>query len=141
MEGLVVVELVEAGVVRPLRQAVLRPGQGEERSAYPADDAPDTAHVAARVRNGTSVGSPSGQIGEVMAVGTVLREAPPWEPGRANSWRVRGMATRLDARRRGLGGLVLAALLDHVAAHGGRLVWCNARVPAVDRDAPDAPST
>ena len=43
---------------------------------------------------------------------------------------VRGMATRPDARRRGLGGMVLEALLDHVAAHGGGLVWCNARVAA-----------
>ncbi len=40
------------------------------------------------------------------------------------------MATRRDARRRGFGGLVLSALLDHVALHGGGLVWCNARVPA-----------
>jgi ribosomal protein S18 acetylase RimI-like enzyme len=40
------------------------------------------------------------------------------------------MATRPDARRQGFGGLVLEALVRHVAAHGGGLVWCNARVPA-----------
>jgi GNAT superfamily N-acetyltransferase len=119
MEDPVIVEIVEAHAVRPLRHAVLRPGRAEEESAYGADDLPETAHVAAR-----------GPLGEVVSVGTVLREAPPWEPGRADGWRVRGMATRADARRRGLGRLVLDGLLEHVAAHGGGLVWCNARVPA-----------
>jgi GNAT superfamily N-acetyltransferase len=119
MEGPVVVELVEASVVLPLRRAVLRPGGAEEDSAYPADADPDTAHVAART-----------DTAPIAAVGTVLREAPPWEPRRSDGWRIRGMATRPDARRRGLGGRVLQTLLDHVAAHGGGLVWCNARVAA-----------
>jgi len=69
-------------------------------------------------------------VGTVLSVGTVLCEAPPWEPDRSDGWRVRGMATRPDARRRGFGGLVLDALMDHTAARGGGLVWCNARVAA-----------
>jgi GNAT superfamily N-acetyltransferase len=122
MEDPVVVERVEARVVRPLRHAVLRPGRAEDQSAYPADDHPDTVHVAARM---------SGEISaDAVSVGTVLRAPPPWEPERSDGWRVRGMATRPDARRRGLGGLVLDALLDHVAERGGGLVWCNARVAA-----------
>ncbi len=40
------------------------------------------------------------------------------------------MATAPDWRGRGLGTAVLDALIDHAAAHGGGLVWCNARVPA-----------
>jgi predicted GNAT family N-acyltransferase len=40
------------------------------------------------------------------------------------------MATHPDVRGRGFGGIVLAALLDHVAVQGGGLVWCNARVAA-----------
>ena len=66
-----------------------------------------------------------------MAVGTVLVEPPPWEPARADGWRIRGMATRPDLRGRGLGGLVLDALVDHIAGHGGGLLWCNARVTAL----------
>jgi hypothetical protein len=119
MEDPVVVEIVEARAVRPLRHAVLRPGRAEEESAYAADDDTDSAHIAAR-----------GPRGEVVSVGTVLREAPPWEPGCADGWRVRGMATRAEARRGGLGRLVLDGLLAHVAANGGGLVWCNARVAA-----------
>jgi len=46
-------------------------------------------------------------------------------------WRVRGMATAPEARGRGYGALILAALLDHVRAQGGGLVWCHARELAV----------
>ncbi|HUI04315.1 MAG TPA: GNAT family N-acetyltransferase [Acidimicrobiales bacterium] len=109
--------LVEASVVRPLRHAVLRPGQPATASHYPEDDDPRTAHAAVRAP-------------DVVAVGTVLCEAPPWEPGRPDAWRVRGMATRPDARGRGHGSAVLAALVDHARRQGGTLLWCNARVPA-----------
>ena len=108
---------------------MLRPGATEEDAAYPTDTDPDTAHVAARTE-AAQVAAPKTDPVAVMAVGTVLREAPPWEPQRSDGWRIRGMATRPDARRRGVGGLVLETLLDHVAARGGGIVWCNARVAA-----------
>ncbi len=41
------------------------------------------------------------------------------------------MATREDLRRLGIGGAVLEAAISHAAEHGGGLLWCNARVPAV----------
>ena len=41
------------------------------------------------------------------------------------------MATAEDRRRRGMGGAVLAAVIAHVRGHGGGLLWCNARLPAV----------
>jgi GNAT superfamily N-acetyltransferase len=126
-----VVELVDAQVVRPLRRAVLRPQFPAQQSEYPADDDPESAHVAIRWAAPlveTHTDSPGAGV---VAVGTVLRAPPPWEPRRVDGWRVRGMATRPDARGQGLGGLVLHTLLDHVAAHGGGLVWCNARVPAL----------
>ncbi len=116
-----VVELVDSRVVRTLRHRVLRPGRPASESEYPDDDHPRVAHVA--VMSGTDPG-------QVVAVGSVLPEAPPWEPRRSDGWRVRGMATRPDARGEGLGALVLRTLVDHVAAQGGGLVWCNARVPA-----------
>jgi GNAT superfamily N-acetyltransferase len=49
----------------------------------------------------------------------------------APGWRVRGMATAPEARGRGYGAAILAALLDHVRAEGGGIVWCHARVGAV----------
>lgn len=135
------VEFVDAQVVRPLRRAVLRPDQSAEHAEYPADDHPLSAHAAVRHpeprdpeprRPEPRRPEPLGRAhdADVVAVGSVLPEAPPWEPGRGDGWRVRGMATRPDSRRHGFGSLVLEALVHHVAAHGGGLVWCNARVPA-----------
>ena len=130
-DGPPVVELVDAQVVRPLRRAVLRPQLPAGQSEYPADDDPQSAHVAVRLTGHLVEARADARGAEVLAVGTVLLGPPPWEPRRVDGWRVRGMATRPDARGRGLGGLVLRALLDHVAAHEGGLVWCNARVPAL----------
>jgi GNAT superfamily N-acetyltransferase len=124
--GQIVVEMVDAQVVRPLRHAVLRPGQPAERCIYPGDDDPLSAHAAVPLKQFGITRDAS----EMVAVGSVMRCPAPWQPERLDSWRIRGMATRHDARGRGLGGLVLDALLDHVALHGGGLLWCNARVPA-----------
>ena len=121
-DGPIQVELVDAQVVRPLRRAVLRPDQPPEASVYPGDDDPRSAHVAVRLLLGVT--------GDVVAVGTVLPCPAPWAPRHVNGWRIRGMATRPDSRGGGLGRSVLDALLRHVGAHGGGLVWCNARVPA-----------
>jgi GNAT superfamily N-acetyltransferase len=118
IDGPIVVELVNAQVVRPLRRAVLRPGRPAEESIYPADDDPRAAHGV--VRHAEATGD------DVMAVGSVLPDPDPDPDG----WRIRGMATRASARRRGLGTAVLDALVTHVAVQGGGLVWCNARVPA-----------
>jgi len=64
-----------------------------------------------------------GDDGAALAVGTVILEAP--------GWRVRGMATAPAVRGRGLGALVLAALIDHARAQGAELIWCAARPRAV----------
>jgi GNAT superfamily N-acetyltransferase len=115
----VAVEVVGAEVVRPLRHAVLRSGWPDEESVYPGDDHPSAAHVAVR----------SGDARDVLAVGTVLSEASPWQPD-VPAWRIRGMAAVEQRRGEGLGALVLEALINHVSAHDGGVVWCNARVKA-----------
>ncbi len=130
IDGPIVVELVDAQVVRPLRRAVLRPHQPVENSEYPADDDPRSAHGAVRLAPHDHAGRGDAAGTDLVAVGSVLPEPPPWEPARADGWRVRGMATHDQARRRGFGGAILDALLTHVARHGGGLVWCNARIPA-----------
>jgi GNAT superfamily N-acetyltransferase len=126
----IVVEMVDARVVRPLRRAVLRPHQPVEQSQYPADDDPRSAHGAVRLPPHDHAGRGEVARSDVVAVGSVLPEPPPWEPTRLDGWRIRGMATDEPARRRGFGGAILDALASHVARHGGGLVWCNARTPA-----------
>lgn len=72
---------------------------------------------------------------EVISTAAVTPEAAPPEidvdlPG-GRRWRLRSMATRPDLRSGGLGAAVLAAVVAHVAEHGGGVLWCNARLPAV----------
>ncbi len=86
---------------------------------YPGDDDAHSAHAAARAADGT-----------VLAVGTVVPEAPPWDGDRGDAWRIRGMATEPGRRGQGLGARVLDTLLGHAAHLGGGLVWCQARVGA-----------
>ena len=62
---------------------------------------------------------------ELIAVGLVGPEGGP------GLWRVRGMATKPEARGRGAGTRVLQALVQHAAAHGATRLWCNARKRAL----------
>ena len=91
---------------------MLRPDLGEDATVWPGDDDPRGGHYAVL-----------GDDGAPLAVGTVIPEAP--------GWRVRGMATAADARGRGLGAVVLAALIEHARAQGAELVWCAARPRAI----------
>jgi len=114
----VCIERVAAEVTWPLRQRVLRPHERLDQLALPGADDPDAAHFAAVDEE------------EVVGTASVRPEPPPWDAGPGRSWRIRGMATAEDHRNRGVGGAVLAAVVDHVARHGGGLLWCNARTPA-----------
>jgi GNAT superfamily N-acetyltransferase len=113
------VERVDASAGLPLRQRVLRPHQTLEELRSPDDDDPETGHYAALVD------------GNVIATASVRREPPPWEKGDGSAWRLRGMATDEQWRNAGVGARVLEAVVEHVRSHGGGLLWCNARLPAL----------
>ncbi|HTP21783.1 MAG TPA: GNAT family N-acetyltransferase [Solirubrobacteraceae bacterium] len=102
--------LIPLEATRELRRDVLRPYMSVDQLA---ETEPDEA-VAFGVFDGD----------ELVAVGLV---GPDGEPG---DWRVRGMATRPDARGRGAGTKVLRALVRHATEQGAARVWCNARTPA-----------
>jgi ribosomal protein S18 acetylase RimI-like enzyme len=100
---------------RPLRQAVLRPHQTlEQLATHEPDDA-------------LALGAFDGDA--LMAVGFVGRDSEP-NDSEPNAWRVRGMATHEEARGRGAGSAILAALVQHAVDHGATRVWCNARLRA-----------
>ena len=126
MEDRVTVEFVASWTTWPLRQEVLRPARPVRDCIYPGEDDPRAAHAAAVSRE-----SSPGRDFTVLAVGVVMPEAPPWDPGVDDGWRLRGMATRPSERGHGLGGRVLDLLVGHVGAGGGGLLWCNARSPAL----------
>lgn len=117
-----------AALTYELRHAVLRPHQSVGAVALPGDDDPETTTFAVL-----------DDAGEVVSTANIRPGAAPFDvaavagPAAARSagWRLRGMATRPDLRGQGLGAHALAAALGHVAARGGGLVWCNARLPAL----------
>jgi len=61
---------------------------------------------------------------------SLMRQSPPWRP-ELDAWRLRGMATAPEWRGMGVGRAMVGAVFDHVAAGGGALLWCNARLAAV----------
>ena len=97
---------------RVLRRDVLRPYMEVEELA--------THEPAGAVAFGAFAG------GDLVAVGLV---GPDGEPG---DWRVRGMATRPDARGQGAGSAILRALVEHAIDQGATRVWCNARTRALN---------
>jgi predicted GNAT family N-acyltransferase len=111
------VEEVAAEVTYLLRGAVLRPDGGAVTWAGDEDAA--TFHLAARTRDGQVAG--------------VVRFSPapcPWRPLARAAWQLRGMATAPEARGSGAGRAMLAEGLARVAARGGDVLWCDARVTA-----------
>ena len=110
------IRLVDAATVRPLRQAVLRPGQDLGAVTFPEDELAAAFHVA------EVDGS-----GRVLACATAFPE--PFH-GDTRAWRLRGMASDVTVRGRGYGAAVLDRATDEVRTAGGSLVWCNARLAA-----------
>jgi GNAT superfamily N-acetyltransferase len=102
---------VDPAQTRPLRQEVLRPHESLEELA---SHEPPGVHAVAAFEGD-----------ELIACGFVCPD------GEAGAWRVRGMATRPEARGRGAGSAILDKLVDHARAHGATRVWCNARTPAI----------
>ena len=113
----VTVRRVDAPATRPLRLEVLRPGRPAETALFPGDEDPSAVHFAAVAADGTIVG-----------VTSLYEEARADGPSPA--WRLRGMATAPSVRGLGVGGALVGACVDHVAAAGGGELWCNARVVA-----------
>lgn len=104
-----------------LRDSVLRPGV-----ARPVDwhglDGPDAVTFAVYA---------DGSDGEEPVVTVSVVPAPClWWPEAERPWQLRAMATATDWQGHGVGRLAVEAVVEHVRAAGGDLLWCNARVLA-----------
>ena len=104
--------------ILPLRHAELRPGLPREKARFAGDGESATRHFGAFLR----------ATGEAVGCVSCMRRARD----REDAWQVRGMATRGDLVRRGIGGALLAHAIAALRSEPGpRLVWCNARVGAL----------
>lgn len=110
---LVQVKVVDAGVSRELRRAVLRPHQSLEE--LEREESPGATWFAAIGDDGDAIGS----------VSIASEASPDGVDGRG--FRIRAMATTERMRGRGLGAVLLAASLDHARRELGEYVWCSAR--------------
>jgi ribosomal protein S18 acetylase RimI-like enzyme len=103
---------------RQLRHTVLRPHQKPEELIFRGDEEPDALHVGALVE------------GKLVSIASVSREQFPDEP-LLDAWRLRGLATLPEERRVGHGRALVHALIAHVSARGGDLIWCHGRTSAL----------
>ncbi len=93
----------------------------------PGDDVADAVHFAILDDAGT----------EPLAACFVLVEGYSWPPAADSPpedrplWHLRSVATDSAHQRTGLGTVLIQAVLDYAAGHGGGVLWCNARTPAV----------
>jgi predicted GNAT family N-acyltransferase len=110
----VVVRVVDAAEVRPLRMAVLRPNQPVVASDY--DRRPDARHVAAYAD------------GSVVGCASVFPSPYDGEP---QAWQLRGMAVAMDRQGTGIGEQVLLGAIDIVRDAGAPLLWAHARMTAL----------
>lgn len=108
---------ISAEETRGLRQAVLRPWQSRAELVFPGDDEPDTLHAGAF------------HEGALVGIASVAR-CPCARHAFAAPWQLQGMATLPEVRGFGYGRALIEACLAHVAAHGGRTLWCNGRTSA-----------
>jgi predicted GNAT family N-acyltransferase len=107
-----------AGELIDLRWRILRSGLPREEAVFPGDDSPDTFHFAAV----------DGEDGRVVSCATFRPN--PWDDQPA--YQLRGMATSESCRGLGLGrSLLVLAEADISGETPIRLLWCNARTPAL----------
>lgn len=96
---------------------MLRPGLAPESAVLERDDDPQTAHF----------GAFEGE--RLLGVATFFADDCPARPG-IRAWRLRGMATLPEARRRGAGRALVERGVTLARADGAGWMWCNARVTA-----------
>ncbi|HLV53767.1 MAG TPA: GNAT family N-acetyltransferase [Cryomorphaceae bacterium] len=112
------IEKVNAGVVRPLRAKVLRPGLPPSEAVFEGDDAVETVHLALRV---------DGEVVGVLSLFPRDVENNPSETG----FQLRGMATQPQFRGKGLGTQLLLEAATLAKESGATSIWCNARTVAL----------
>jgi ribosomal protein S18 acetylase RimI-like enzyme len=113
------IHIIPAIETLPLRAAVLRPHQSSVELIFPGDNAPDTLHLGAYAD------------GEIVGIASLYHNPPPGESD-LTAWQLRGMAVAPEVQRQGYGKALAEKCIEEVAARGGRILWCNARTPAVE---------
>lgn len=124
----IVLKPISPEVTYELRRLLLHPGRSRAHDHQALDFEPGAWHL------GAFVVKPSGDETGPMAIGSVGPDSFPGQEtgGEAKDFRLRGIATLPNYRCRGIGSLLVKALLDYAAplCLGGGRIWCYARPSA-----------
>lgn len=110
---------ISAREAQPLRARILRPNVEFQASVYPLDEAEESLHM----------GAFEGE--ELVSVASIFHESQPGEDDEGE-WRLRGMVTLPYKQRRGYGRAVLEKCVEEIGSRGAKVLWCNARIDAVE---------
>ena len=110
---------VEADKVRPLRHSELRKGQDFSTTSYLEDYEVGTFHMACIVDD------------KIVTCATFYPEKSI-KIESDNAYRLRGMATDSNFQRKGYASDLIAESFKELKKRDCDMVWCNARLVAVD---------
>ncbi|MBL7014338.1 MAG: GNAT family N-acetyltransferase [Candidatus Marinimicrobia bacterium] len=112
------IKRVDADIVRPLRQKVLRPGQPFHTTKIEKDENKDTVHYALYLDN------------FLTSIATIYPE-PLVEYNFSLAYRLRGMATDPEYQGKGFGAQILKQCIMYLRDKTDtKYLWCNARESA-----------
>ena len=113
------VKKVKADQIRKLRHIVLRKGKPFSTTSYLRDNEDKTFHLACQIKNKTvSCATFYPERSEIIKA--------------VNAYRLRGMATLEEHRKEGFGKQIMLKAFEEIKKNKGDLLWCNARIVAVE---------
>ena len=110
--------LVSASKLYDLRNFVLRPGKPLHTTFYEKDDDINTFHLAISIQS------------KVQCIATFYPEKMTGVYTR-KAYRLRGMATHPNFRRKGLGKNLMQSAFTYLLQQQADLLWCKARLAAI----------
>ena len=115
----VTIKVLELAEVIPLRQQLLRPGKPVESCFFNGDYGKQAARHFGALVDGRLV-----SIASIYAAHYPLDASLP-------AWQLRGVATLVQNRGRGLASKLVREAVAFAATQNASLVWCNVRVKAL----------
>ncbi len=110
--------LVSASELYALRNLVLRPGKPLHTTFYDKDYHIDTFHLTISIES------------KAQCIATFYPEKMEGVYSR-KAYRLRGMATHPNFRRKGLGKYLMQSAFKHLLQQQADLLWCKARLVAI----------
>jgi GNAT superfamily N-acetyltransferase len=116
----ILVKQISAAETLPVRWPILRPGFPPETAIFEGDDAATTRHFGGFLDS------------RLVGVASIYQAPCPDRPHIMRAWQLRGMATLPEVRGIGIGKALVAACEKAIRDAGDSLLWCNARISAID---------